>query len=499
MTVLNDIGFPFTDQKGDRLYTSSDWREYFKALVTGGVVGAIANELQVKPQEVANKSIFIDTGAILINGALRVMESTTTLAVADNASGNPRIDRIVARLNYTDRKIEFAVKQGTPEGSPSAPALVQNTTTFEYSLAKITLANGYTTITAGVITDERLDEAVCGYFKYRAKPAWYPGGTPPIDAWMYVNFKNLLTAPEIAAIEGNSSLMSIINNSTLKTVTTDMWEALTPISTVGSGNWIAPDLNNGAPYTLGVLVVGGGGSGGAAKNHHATVPNGGIGLGGAAGRSLAFTMTVTPGQSIPYVVGDGGAPAVTSTSTSTSTAGNTGGTSSFNSKSATGGVGGAATNGTDSSGTTRSGSNGSTGSEAGQINAGAQTPRAPIYGEYGRPVNYSTSISFSGKSFSSEAWNPFTKKYFGGAGGYAYGVNDNTLYAQAAVELNDLLIAGAGRAEYSGSALVGYSATSPGSGGGAAVGVFNAISANIVTSGKGGSGIIRLYRKAVII
>lgn len=218
MTVINDIGFPFTDQNGDRLYTSSDWREYFNALVTGGVIGAIKNELKVMPQGVPNKSVYVDTGAILINGALRIMESTTSLTVADNASGNPRIDRIVARLDYANRLIEFAVKQGTPAAIPTAPALTQNAAIYELSLAKITLANGYTTITSGVITDERLDEAICGYFKYRAKPSWYPGGTPAIDAWMYTNFKAQLTAQQILDIEANTSLMAIINSGNMKLV-----------------------------------------------------------------------------------------------------------------------------------------------------------------------------------------------------------------------------------------------------------------------------------------
>lgn len=216
MPNINDYGFPFTSVSGDRQYSSSEWREYFESLVESGIVGAVANELQVKPQAIPNKTVYVDTGSILIKGALRSVATTTTLACADNISGNPRIDRIVARLNLTDRKIEFAVLQGTPAGSPTAPALTQNATIWELSLAKITLVNGYSTITVGDITDERTDETVCGYFKYRAKPAWYPsGGDIPIDAWMYLVFKNQLTAQEITDIEANSTLMAIINGNTI--------------------------------------------------------------------------------------------------------------------------------------------------------------------------------------------------------------------------------------------------------------------------------------------
>lgn len=208
---INDVGMPFTSEAGDRAYSSADWREYFDKLLDGGIVGDIGNELSVEPQAVPNKSVYVDTGAIFIKGAMRVVETTTTLTLSDNTSGNARIDRIVARLNHTDRKIEFDVLEGTPAASPSAPSLTRNTIKWELSLAQIAVANGYSTITASEITDERNDETLCGYFRYRAKPAWYPGDDVPQDAYMYLLFKDQLTAGEIADIEANSTLMAIIN------------------------------------------------------------------------------------------------------------------------------------------------------------------------------------------------------------------------------------------------------------------------------------------------
>jgi hypothetical protein len=207
---------PFTDFSGDRKYNASAFREYFGSLLENGVIGQEGNELLVKPQAVPNKTVYIDTGTIFIEGAIRVLQSPQTLSFADNTSGLARIDRVIARLNFTDRKIEFAVLQGTPAASPVAPALTRNSSCFEVALADISLANGYSSIIAGIITDKRSDETVCGYFKYKAKPAWYPeGGTPSIDAWMYTNFRNQLSSGERADIEANSSLMSIILDSPL--------------------------------------------------------------------------------------------------------------------------------------------------------------------------------------------------------------------------------------------------------------------------------------------
>lgn len=211
MSNINDFGMPFTSQSGDRAYSALDWRSYFSSFLEDGIIGDFGNELIVKPQSTPNKTVYVDTGAIFIGGAMRILPVVTNLSISDNTSGQPRIDRIVARFNLTDRKIEFAVRQGSASISPSPPELLQNTSIWELSLAQVYLANGYSTITTSVISDERSDVSVCGYFRYRAKPAWYPEvGIPTHDVWMYSTFKEQLTAGEISDIEGNSSLMSII-------------------------------------------------------------------------------------------------------------------------------------------------------------------------------------------------------------------------------------------------------------------------------------------------
>lgn len=165
MSNINDFGMPFTSQAGDRAYSSLDWRWYFALLHEDGIISGYKNELRVNPQVLPNKSIYVDSGSVLIQGAIRSIDSTINLQLADNASGNPRIDRIVARINSADRKIEFIVKQGTPATSPVPSELIRNESFWELPLASIYLANGYTTITETEIIDERLDEEICGYAK----------------------------------------------------------------------------------------------------------------------------------------------------------------------------------------------------------------------------------------------------------------------------------------------------------------------------------------------
>ena len=162
MGTQNDYGMPFTDNSGDRKYNSQAWRDYFSKLIKNGVIQNDGGQCQVKPQGVPNKTVYVDTGTVFINGAMRIVTAAINLVCADNTSGNPRIDRIVARLDYADRVIEFAVKQGAPGASPVAPALQRDASFYELALADITLANGYSSIAAGVITDQRWDTSLCG-------------------------------------------------------------------------------------------------------------------------------------------------------------------------------------------------------------------------------------------------------------------------------------------------------------------------------------------------
>ena len=75
-----------------------------------------------------------------------------------------RIDRIIVEwktINYVDYP-EVKVLKGTASSKATAPALTNNSTVRQISLAKISIAAGTTAITASMITDERLDASVCG-------------------------------------------------------------------------------------------------------------------------------------------------------------------------------------------------------------------------------------------------------------------------------------------------------------------------------------------------
>jgi len=75
-----------------------------------------------------------------------------------------RIDRVIVEwktTNYVDYP-EVKILKGAKSGKAAAPALTNNSTIRQISLARISIAAGTTAITASMITDERLDASVCG-------------------------------------------------------------------------------------------------------------------------------------------------------------------------------------------------------------------------------------------------------------------------------------------------------------------------------------------------
>jgi len=98
-------------------------------------------------------------GCVYANTAGKAL--TVTLADAQYK----RIDRVCIRLEILNNKCYAYIKKGTAAASPAAPALQRDSVAYEISLAQITVAAGATAINAGNITDERLNESVCGLMR----------------------------------------------------------------------------------------------------------------------------------------------------------------------------------------------------------------------------------------------------------------------------------------------------------------------------------------------
>lgn len=134
-------------------YAMTDLDALIKAIFnakTGVIEGMVTTESTPNA-----KTVEVTAGKAVVRGKVVSLDADT-LTIADNASGNPRIDRIVLRADWSAQTIRFAVLQGTPAGSPTAPTLTQNDgVLWEESLAQIAVADSFTSISQSNITRER--------------------------------------------------------------------------------------------------------------------------------------------------------------------------------------------------------------------------------------------------------------------------------------------------------------------------------------------------------
>lgn len=154
----------FNSVNGDRRYLAEEFAEYFHQFLTNGVYHTnFIPTLAVKTNG-TDMNVIVEPGMALING---YMYKNTTDKKLQIDAADPilnRIDRIVVRMdrNQEVRNITAQVVKGTPAPLPVAPALTRDNYIHEISLAQIYITKGATYIGEDNVTDERLNEDVCG-------------------------------------------------------------------------------------------------------------------------------------------------------------------------------------------------------------------------------------------------------------------------------------------------------------------------------------------------
>lgn len=155
------------------VYVGAEWVMKWLHGRTSGVFGAkenlattvVANSMSIEVSDgigwLSNES---GDGIVFWNDSEKTSGSKLRLThdVADSALN--RIDRVVVSWQTTNYVAlpEVEILKGTPASNPVAPALTNNSTMRQISLAAIKIPAGTTAITAAMITDERLNKSVCG-------------------------------------------------------------------------------------------------------------------------------------------------------------------------------------------------------------------------------------------------------------------------------------------------------------------------------------------------
>jgi microcystin-dependent protein len=137
-----------------RLYYGVDIASFFRTQLISGVVKGKFNELVVSQHTSPNMSVDVASGQGWVYGYFVKSDEVETKTIDANTSGQLRIDRIILRNAITGAKtITIEVLKGTP--GAGAPGLTTDATTYEVSLAQVSVANGASQILNANITDER--------------------------------------------------------------------------------------------------------------------------------------------------------------------------------------------------------------------------------------------------------------------------------------------------------------------------------------------------------
>lgn len=122
----------------------------------GFVIPGYGNDYKVISFGVGIMTIAIGSGACFIRG--KICENTATTAVTFTASDatNPRLDRLILRIDWAAQTIVLAALAGTAAATPSVPALTQNATTYEIPLYTVWIPATVTTLTQPNVSDDRI-------------------------------------------------------------------------------------------------------------------------------------------------------------------------------------------------------------------------------------------------------------------------------------------------------------------------------------------------------
>lgn len=160
ITGYDEEGMPIFD----RAKTSDFMADFFSKLITSGVLADPADCFQVLAHEGMTVQIKPGYGFIKGRFAYDKDPSYLTLENAPTVSAYKRIDMVILRNNYAERKSELLIKTGEPAANPKEPELLQPDSGdfYELCLATIYINSNQSVISQANITDTRFNDAYCG-------------------------------------------------------------------------------------------------------------------------------------------------------------------------------------------------------------------------------------------------------------------------------------------------------------------------------------------------
>lgn len=161
---------PFNSGAGANV-TETGWFKMARRWLGTGVLRDFLNQLEVFA-DASGMQVKVKSGGMWIEGHYFESDAQETIAIAAADPTNPRVDRVVVRLDRTNDVISFAVRGGVAAASPVAINLQQTDTIWEESLAQVRVDAAASSIAANKVTDERSFAGATQLADQAAYQAW---------------------------------------------------------------------------------------------------------------------------------------------------------------------------------------------------------------------------------------------------------------------------------------------------------------------------------------
>lgn len=218
------------------------------------------NDYKVAAQGTPNMTVQVAAGIAYCfkpdgsNVYVSNLDTAQNATIGANASGNPRIDSVVIKIdlgvtpnNLADNVATIVVVQGTPAASPTAPSdsaiqtAVGSGNPF-LRLADITVANGATSITNGNIADQR----VAVEFKLLSGRIRYNLSTSKLqfsnDGTTYKDFGSAGSTPTFTVV-GTLSVNTSVTPLLIAPIPLNIKKAFARVKTAPTGQALIVDIN----------------------------------------------------------------------------------------------------------------------------------------------------------------------------------------------------------------------------------------------------------------
>lgn len=151
----------FNSLNGDRTYNAAQMSEYYRGIISDGVLSNYGGGLAVSAATGMN--VNVATGRAYIDSRWIESDAVETLPISAAHVTLNRYTAVVVQLDLTNRDMSIITVDGTPATSPLKPTMTNSASIIQICLAYVYVAAGVTSITQSAITDTRANNAVCGF------------------------------------------------------------------------------------------------------------------------------------------------------------------------------------------------------------------------------------------------------------------------------------------------------------------------------------------------